>query len=53
MHDELVELLERAGIEQQIDALPGRELARRVLTLQTLTPAPELRPPFEIGQNVV
>jgi hypothetical protein len=50
MGDELVDLLERAGIEQQLDALARGELAGRVLLLEALGAAAELRPAFEVGE---
>jgi hypothetical protein len=50
--DELVELLERTGIEQQIDALARRQLARLVLAAQPLLAAALLRATFEIGEDV-
>ncbi len=48
MRHELVCLLERARIEQQIDALARRQLAGVVLLLQPVFTAAELSPPFEI-----
>jgi hypothetical protein len=52
VRDELVELLERARIEQQIDALAGRELARLVLTAQPRFAAAELGEPLELRQPI-
>ena len=46
--DELVDFLERAGIEKQIDSLPRRELARLVLPPQPILAAAELRAALEI-----
>ena len=48
MRDELVDLLERAGIEQQVDALARRELAGVVLPLQPLLAAAQLGAPLEV-----
>lgn len=53
MRDELVELFERAGVEQEIDALAGGQLARIVLATQPLFPAAELGAALEIRENVV
>ena len=52
MGDELVELLERAGIEQQLDPLARGELAGRVLALEPLLAAAELGATLEIGERV-
>jgi hypothetical protein len=53
VRDELVEFLERTGIEQEVDPLAGRELARVVLPAQPLVAASELRAALEIGEDVV
>ena len=53
MRDELVELFEGAGVEEKIDPLSGRELARVVLALETLVASAELGTAFEVGENVV
>jgi len=53
VRDEFVEFLERTGIEQEVDALAGRELARVVLPAQPLVAASELRAALEIGEDVV
>ena len=50
VRDELVQLFERAGIEQEIDALARRELAGVVLALEAGLAAAELREPLEIGK---
>ena len=42
VRDELVDLLERAGVEEQLDALAGRQLAAVVLALDALLAAAEL-----------
>ena len=52
VRDELVELLERARIEQQIDPLARRQLAGLVLAAQALFAAAQLGAPLEIGQDV-
>ena len=46
--DELVDLFERGGIEQQLDALARRQLARGTLTLEPLVAAAELRATLEL-----
>ena len=43
VNDELVELGEAALVEQQLDPLPRRLLAGRVLSLDPLRPTAELR----------
>jgi hypothetical protein len=48
MGDELVRLLERAGIEEQIDALARRELAGLVLPAQPVLAAPTLGAALEL-----
>ena len=48
--DELVELLERAGIEQQLDPLARGQLAGVVLALEALLAAAELGAPLEVGE---
>jgi hypothetical protein len=53
MRDELVEFLEGAGIEQEVDPLAGGELAGVVLPAQPLLAASELRAALEIGEDVV
>ena len=50
MGDELVELLEGAGVEQQLDALARRQLAGLALPAQPLLAAAELGAPVEIGE---
>ena len=49
--DELVELFERAGIEQQLDPLAGGELAGGVLALEPVGAAAELGAALEIGES--
>ena len=54
MRDELVDLLEGAGIEEQIDSLPRGQLAGLVLPAQALFAAAQLRAAlevFEIGRS--
>ena len=51
MGDELVELLERAGIEQQLDPLARRQLAGGVLAIEPRLAAAELRAPFEVRRE--
>ena len=48
MRDELVDLLERAGIEQPLDALARGELALLVLLAQPFLAAAELGATFEV-----
>ena len=52
VRDELVDFLERAGIEQQLDPLAGGELAGRVLALDAGLAAAELRAALQIGESV-
>jgi hypothetical protein len=53
VRDELVEFFEGTGIEQEIDAFAGRELARVVLALPALRAAAEFGAAFEIGEDLV
>jgi len=53
MRDELVELFERARIEQQIDPFARGQLAGVVLPAQPLLAAAELGAAFQIGEDVV
>ena len=53
VRDELVDLLEGAGIEQQLDALARRQLAGVVMALQALFAAAQLGAAFEIGEDVL
>ena len=48
MRDELVDLLEGAGIEQQVDALARRQLAGLVLPAEALLAAAELGAALEV-----
>jgi hypothetical protein len=48
VRDELVDFLEAAGIEQQVDPLARRELARFVLAAQPVLAASELRAALEV-----
>jgi hypothetical protein len=48
MGNELVDFLERADVEEQIDALTGGQLARLVVAAQAIFPAALLRTPFEV-----
>ena len=50
--DELVELFERAGIEQQLDPLARGQLAGGVLALEPIGAAAELGASLEIGEDV-
>jgi hypothetical protein len=50
MRDELVELLERAGVEQQVDALARGQLAGVMLSLEAVFPAAEFGETLEFGQ---
>src|SRR5262249_43063878 len=52
MRDELVDLLECAWIEQQIDALAGRQLPGRMLALDAHGATTALGSLLEIGQEV-
>jgi len=53
MRDELVELLEGARIEQQVDPFARGQLAGVVLAAQPVLAAAELGAAFEIGEDVV
>ena len=53
MRDELVELFERARIEQEIDPLARGQLAGLVLAAQPLLAAALLGAAFEIRERVV
>ena len=50
---QLVDLFERAGVVEQVDALAGGQLPGRVLALQAILSAPELGAALQIGQRVV
>ncbi len=52
VRDELVELLERAGIEQEVDALARGQLAGLVLAAQPLLAAALLGPAFEFREPI-
>jgi hypothetical protein len=53
VRDELVDLFERAGIEQKVDALARRQLPGFALAAKPLFTAAEFRAPIKIGENVV
>ena len=53
VHDQLVELLEAARIEQQFHPLARGELARVVLAAETLVAAAQLGAAIQIGEDVV
>jgi hypothetical protein len=48
MRDEFIDLLERAGIEQQLDPLVRGELAGFVLASEAVVAAPEFRTALEV-----
>ncbi len=48
VRDELVDLLEGAGVEQQLDALARGQLAGRALALEALVAASKLGPALEL-----
>ena len=50
MRDELVDLLERPGVEEPIDALARRQFAGVVMAAQPLLAAAQLGAAFEIGE---
>ena len=50
--DELVDLFEGAGIEQQLDPLAGGQLAGGVLPLEALGAAAQLGAAFEVVERV-
>jgi hypothetical protein len=50
--DELVELLERSGVEKQIHPFAGRELSRRMLALEPVGAAAQLGAALEVGEQV-
>jgi len=52
MRDELVELLERPGVEEQVDALARRELAGLVLASQTVRAAAQLGEALEVSKTL-
>ena len=52
MRDELVDFLEGAGVEQELDALARRQLARGVLAAEALLAATELCTLLEVCQGV-
>jgi hypothetical protein len=52
VRDELVDLFERAGVEQQIDPLARGELAGGVLFVEPVLAAAELGAPLETRENV-
>ena len=51
MGDELVDFLERAGVEEQLHALARHELARLVLPAQPVLAAAQFRPALELPQR--
>ena len=51
MGHQLVELLERAGIEEELDPLARGELPGFMLALLAVFAPAELRPVFEIGEG--
>ncbi len=53
VRDELVDLFEGAGVEQQLDALARGQLPRFALAAQTFFTAAQLGAPIEIGEDVV
>ena len=53
MGDQLVDLLEGARIEQQVDPLAGGELARLVLPARAFFSAAEFGAALEVGEDAV
>src|SRR4029434_2636035 len=53
MRDELVDLFEGAGIEEEVDALARRQLPGFALAAKPFLTAAEFRAPIKIGENVV
>ena len=53
VRDELVDLFEGAGVEQQVDALARRQLAGVALAAETVLAAAQLGAPLEVGQVIV
>jgi hypothetical protein len=51
--DQLVQLLEGARVEQQVDPFVGGQLAGRVLALSALLAASQLRAPLEVGEKIL
>ena len=51
--DELVDFFERAGVEQQVDALARGQLAGVALAAETILAPAQLGAPLEIGQVIV
>ena len=52
MGDQLVDFFERPGVEEQIDALAGGELAAVVLALLSVGTAAQFSAPLEAGKRV-
>ncbi len=52
VNNELVRLVKRAGIEEQIDPLAGGELAGRMLPVQSLAAAAQLGPPLQLTKGL-
>ena len=52
MGDELVDLFERAGVEQQVDAFTSGQFAGGVLAFDALGAAASFRSPFEVVEEV-
>ena len=53
MRDELVDFVERPGVEEKIDPLARRQLTRLVLPPQPLVAAAEFSTPLEIAERIV
>ena len=53
VRDELVRLFERAGVEQQVDALARGELAGVVLLAYPVSAAAQFRETLELGETIL
>jgi hypothetical protein len=53
VRDELVDVFEAAGIEQEIDPLARGELARLALPAETVRAPAQLGAPFQAGESVL
>jgi hypothetical protein len=53
MRDQLVDFFERSRVEEQLDALAGRQFSGGVLLLDACLAAPQLGAAREVRQNLV
>jgi hypothetical protein len=52
VHHQLVDLVERAGIEEEIDALARRQLARGMLPVEPVLPAAQFGEDFQLREGL-